>query len=450
MAHSSRHPYSIDKFVQKEDLFESKYTNEQFEEELKCAYFFSKDSNNQPLQFALSYFEDAKLCLTLAKSMKQHNIIRPTPIQTFAIPYLLEYHTQNFRISAAPGSGKTLVYALPMIDYIIRKKHKLRSSHSSLKPGQPFAVVICPTPSTAIQLKSVLSSLRGPVETLSICTLLANAEDDESTRKERQNCDIVIGTLGLVTKHFFSAEAHQSPTFKTLQLKYVVVDDCSSNIRNEAANLFRCCGTSQCSLIVVDSETLNAPGELEELLSKKSIELVIRTPRLPKNVRHEFWEMKCWEKSNELVDIIKNYKAEGQILVFVNDIQNSFSLFHELKQRLIDDELLVDLLGPKEAMSEERRLRVIRNLVNGVINVLIVNGEHPIRGLNFQNVSHVVHYDLPRNLVDYHRQSGRCGFANCFGTVINFVTPDDRNGDIISYCREICDSSNAIVPACWR
>ncbi|KAI6188693.1 Helicase ATP-binding domain-containing protein [Aphelenchoides besseyi] len=208
MAHSSRHPYSIDKFVQKEDLFESKYTNEQFEEELKCAYFFSKDSNNQPLQFALSYFEDAKLCLTLAKSMKQHNIIRPTPIQTFAIPYLLEYHTQNFRISAAPGSGKTLVYALPMIDYIIRKKHKLRSSHSSLKPGQPFAVVICPTPSTAIQLKSVLSSLRGPVETLSICTLFGQRRGrriDEKRTAELRYCHWNVGacdkTLFFLQKH---------------------------------------------------------------------------------------------------------------------------------------------------------------------------------------------------------------------------------------------------------
>ncbi|KAI6215552.1 hypothetical protein M3Y94_00398400 [Aphelenchoides besseyi] len=203
MSKSSHRPYSVDKFLQTDDLYPLEYADEQFEEELECAHYFSKDPNNQLLELVLIDFKDAKFCEKLTKNMKLHKITGPTPIQAFAIPQLLENHKQNFRISASPGSGKTLVYVLPIIDYIIRQKLALKYSlrkdahlPPSRKAGHPFAVVILPTPATTIQLKSVLNSLRGAVGNFSICTLLKNSEDDESTKKKKRElryCDWNVG-----------------------------------------------------------------------------------------------------------------------------------------------------------------------------------------------------------------------------------------------------------------
>ncbi|KAI6217386.1 hypothetical protein M3Y99_01771600 [Aphelenchoides fujianensis] len=284
------------------------------------------ERDNRPLN-PMHEFEQGKFHDSIFEFLHTLQIRKPTPIQQFVIPYILENGPRcNYRISAKNGSGKTFAYLLPILDLIVRHAVMAETADFETRTSKscPFAVIVMPNPQLCVQFKNLLDHFRIDGKRLGICMLLPGARL-RLTDDRLPGCKIVIGTLGMISSHFFPPP-NQEVFFRTTRLKYVVIDDLSDNLRVEAAELFKVCRTLSCGLIVVDSDLPTPAGSFENMLGTQSYELVMNSHFHLSNIQHLLVEVEAEEKTVALLDVLWNSiygaKYTPKVMVFVDNLHN--------------------------------------------------------------------------------------------------------------------------------
>ncbi len=152
---------------------------------------------------------------------------KPTPIQAHAIPLLLNGH--DVMASSPTGSGKSIMFGLPLIQKLVLSSRWTKNSSNNGKMGTPRALVISPTRELAAQTASVLHSLIGTSQTindnksrenisLNVC-LATGGSDSRNQRQKLPSCDVLVGTPGRILQ--FSDERKLSLG----SIDYLVIDE---------------------------------------------------------------------------------------------------------------------------------------------------------------------------------------------------------------------------------
>jgi superfamily II DNA/RNA helicase len=162
----------------------------------------------------------------LVKKLKQSigANAKPTPIQAHAIPLLL--HGNDVMASSPTGSGKSIMFGLPLLQKLVLSRPKLNNRGGGSNAGAPRALVISPTRELAAQTATVLKSFvvprheKAPAGSISLNVCLATGGSE--TRDQRQQlsyCDVLVGTPGRILQ--FSDEGKLSLS----SIDYLVVDE---------------------------------------------------------------------------------------------------------------------------------------------------------------------------------------------------------------------------------
>ena len=329
---------------------------------------------------------------TLVQAVVALGYEEPTPIQRQAIPVLLT--GRDVLGQAATGTGKTAAFALPLLARLGRKTGE---------PGaSPRALVLVPTRELAMQVAEAIHRYGRGMEIREI-PIYGGQPMERQLRALRRGVDVVIATPGRALDHL------RRGTLRLDAIEMVVLDEADEMLDMGFAEDLEALlqATPPERQTALFSATM--PGRITAIARRHQreparIQIAERPARddLPL-VRQDAYIVARAQKLPALTRILDVEDASGALIFGRTRLE-----VDELAQTLIARGHLADALHG--GLSQEQRDRVMRRFRDGATDVLVAT-DVAARGLDVEQLSHVVNYDVPSAPEDYVHRIGRTGRA---------------------------------------
>jgi ATP-dependent RNA helicase RhlE len=352
-------------------------------------------------------FQEFNLHDDLLAGVDAMNYLKATPIQELAIPIILA--GRDLIASAQTGTGKTAAYLIPLLDRISHADH----DHTS-------TLILVPTRELAKQIDEQVEGFGYFVQANSIAIYGGGKGDDwDKQRKALETgADIIIATPGRLIAH--------------MQLGYVNFDKIDYLVLDEADKMLDM-GFSDDILNIVNKlptkrQTLlfsaTMPNKIREfssriLIEPEEIRLAVSKPAA--GIDQQFYLAFDNQKLPLLAHLIQNSPTPVQSMVLftsrkseVNGIVRALS------------KLGYEARGISSDLDQDDREVVLRDFKNKAFPILVAT-DVLSRGIDIDNLTHVVNYDIPRDAEDYVHRIGRTARAATTGTAITFISDQDQN-----------------------
>jgi superfamily II DNA/RNA helicase len=373
-----------------------------------------------------------KLGLTqdLTPYFKENKLSKPTEVQNQVIPAFLQ--EENLIVISQTGTGKTLSYALPLV----QKLKNLEEFGDFSDKGSPQILIVTPTRELASQ---VYSAFKGISHHLKCRVRLLTGGDSFAKTKNLSISivDILIGTPSRLVSSFKKGE------LKGNLVKFLVLD--------EADQLMDMGFSKDITYIVSKLSESDYKTSLFSATLAPSVEELIE-----KNLGHNKFKKIILAGAHKVQSTISTYNlavspankldtcfafmektAKGKGMIFCNQKNIAEKVFDFLKQKR--STLKCRLLHGD--MSKEEREHSINQFREGKIQFLVCT-DLAARGIDINDLSWVLNYDMPKTSTYYIHRSGRTGRMGNKGAVYNFVTVYDHKlivtiNDAIKKHREV-------------
>ncbi|MHA2005849.1 MAG: DEAD/DEAH box helicase [Promethearchaeota archaeon] len=335
-------------------------------------------------------------------ALRTINIVTPTPVQKKAIPLILE--GQNIMAQAKTGSGKTLAFVLPIIE--------------NLKFLNNEALILTPTRELAVQVESVIRDLKNP--RVRSMTIYGGVSINNQIRKLEQGVNIIVGTPGRIIDLYKRRQLHFN------NIRFVCLDEgdrlWDMGFAPDVKYILNQIKTNYQFLLF--SATLYS--EIRELVKKFSKNkfnfLNLSRDNITVGSTKQFYYMidRYEEKFKTFLKILRREKPK-HALVFVNTKKTAAWLSNRLKSAR-NFGYRVDVISG--SLSQAQRERILSAFRNHKINMLIAT-DVAARGLDIENISHVINYDVPKFPDVYIHRIGRTSRMNKLGVAITLCLRDE-------------------------
>ncbi|MHA2039122.1 MAG: DEAD/DEAH box helicase [Promethearchaeota archaeon] len=330
------------------------------------------------------------------------NILSPTPVQKTSIPLILE--GKNIMAQAKTGSGKTLAFILPIIE--------------NLKYINNEALVLVPTRELAVQVESVISDLRNPK--VKSMTIYGGVSIANQIRKLDHGVNIIVGTPGRIIDLF------KRRNLKLNNIRFVVLDEgdrlWDMGFAPDVKYILNQIKTDYQFLLF--SATLNSDiRELVKKFSKNRFEFLnLSRDNLTVGNTKQFYYMidRFDEKFRTFLKILRREKPQ-HTLVFVNTKKTAAWLSNRLRSTKNLNYRVNVISG---SLSQAQREKMLSGFRSHKINMLIAT-DVAARGLDIDNISHVINYDVPKYPDVYVHRIGRTSRMNKRGVAITLCLKDE-------------------------
>ncbi|MFI3321803.1 MAG: DEAD/DEAH box helicase [Rikenellaceae bacterium] len=324
----------------------------------------------------------------------------PSPIQQLTIPVLLE-NEHDVIAQAQTGTGKTAAYGLPILENV--------TSSEKL----PQALILVPTRELALQVTDELISLR--TGKISISSIYGGASMDEQLRRLRRGIDIVVGTPGRILDHL------RRGTLDLSELRWLILDEA-----DEMLNMG----------FIDDVDEILSHAHEERRLLLFSATMPKRVADLSKKYMRDIKHLKVEARqiTTDLTDQIYFEVRESDkfdALTRIIDIENDFYAIVFCRTKLQVDDIVLKLVDRGYSadalhgdISQAQREKVLRKFKNRTTNILVAT-DVAARGIDVNNLTHVINYSLPQDSESYVHRIGRTGRAGNQGTAITFISNSD-------------------------
>lgn len=319
----------------------------------------------------------------------------PTKIQYEAIPYILK--GRDILGLASTGSGKTAAFLIPMINKAL------------LDNSQRF-LIIEPTRELAMQIQDEFMQLARNTGLRSVLIMGGNSMGSQIGILKR-NPQFVIATPGRLK------DLTERKAINLLTINNVVLDEVDRMLDmgfiNDIRFITSKLNKDRQSLFF--SATMNRKSEeIANSLLRNPIKVEVQKAEQGKNVDQDVIRLKEGEtKFNVLCDYVSKDEFK-KVLIFTRTKRQA----EGLSKKLLDKGIKVNCLhGDKR---QTQRTRIIDSFKRDFLNILIAT-DVASRGLDINNISHVINYDIPQNYDDYIHRIGRTGRAGKKGYALTFV-----------------------------
>jgi ATP-dependent RNA helicase RhlE len=351
-------------------------------------------------------FDSLGLSEPLLKAVAEQGYEKPTPVQQQAIPLILE--GLDVLAGAQTGTGKTASFTLPLLQRLIENP----DLHQ--KPREVKALILTPTRELAIQVFDSVKTY-GKHLPLHAEAVYGGVSISGQIRSLRRGCDIIVATPGRLIDHV------QQKNIDLSRLNILVLDEADrmldmgfmpdirkilSFLPKKRQNLLFS-ATCPSEIKSLANQLLQNPAEVE----------VARQNATAANISEWIYAIKKETKRELLSYLIGNGRWQ-QVLVFVRTKHGA----DRLEKQLIKDGIRTAALhGDK---SQGARSRALDAFKNGGVAVLVAT-DIAARGLDIEELPHVVNFDLPQVAEDYIHRIGRTGRAGMAGEAISLVCPEE-------------------------
>ena len=343
-------------------------------------------------------FEETGLSPEVLKAINELGYVNPTPIQERTIPELKD-GTNDVVALAQTGTGKTAAFGLPIIERVECKNKKVQ------------VLVLCPTRELALQITKDLVAYSKYIQGLYVTAVYGGADIGKQIRELKKGSQIVVGTPGRVN------DLCKRGVLQLGGLRYLVLDEA-----DEMLNM----GFKD----ELDSIISNTPDDRQSLLFSATM------PKEIENMSNRYLtnpvEIKVGKQNAGAVTVDHIYymvHARDRYLALKRIADINPDIFgivfcrtrHETKEvaeKLIGDGYNADALHGD--LSQAQRDQVMHRFRSRHLQILVAT-DVAARGIDVNDLSHVINYNLPDDIEAYTHRSGRTGRAGKTGTSVAII-----------------------------
>jgi len=351
-------------------------------------------------------FKDLDLIPELLKAIEEEGYTTPTPIQAQAIPIVLE--GSDLMGGSQTGTGKTAGFTLPMLQLLTK------SSKNPVK-RYPRALILTPTRELAAQVAENVKTYGKHLPLKS--TVIFGGVNMNSQIKHLQNgVDIIIATPGRLLDH-----ASQK-TVDLSRVEILVLDEADRMLDmgfiHDIKRLLLLLPKKRQNLLFSATFSNEIKSLASGLLNNPKTIEVVRHNTAAEGVTQIIYPVDGKRKANLLSHLIssKNWK---QVLVFTRTKHGA----NRLSQKLELDGITASAIHGNK--SQSARTKALSDFKQGLVRVLVAT-DIAARGLDIDQLPHVVNYELPNVPEDYVHRIGRTGRAGNFGEAVSLVCIDEH------------------------
>ena len=341
-------------------------------------------------------FESLGLGDRTLKAVKAKGFEEPSEIQAACIPLLLKEGTEVVG-QAQTGTGKTAAFALPILETVSEEDKSVQ------------ALILTPTRELALQVSEEINSLKGERKT-EVTPIYGGASMEIQLKKLKRGVQIVVGTPGRILDHI------KRGTLDLSKLIFMVLDEADEMLDmgfiEDIEEVLK--NVPETRRMLMFSATI--PPQIQKLA-----ETFMKNPTLIRTQKSDaatpqadqiYFEVKEADKIEALTRIIDRDPDFCRTKLQCDEIG------HKLQARGYDAEALHGDLSQRE------RETILRKMKERVIRILVAT-DVAARGLDIQDLTHVINYSLPSDPEIYIHRVGRTGRAGKEGTAITFITPSE-------------------------
>ena len=343
-------------------------------------------------------FLNYSLKVEILKSIQKLGFTHPTPIQQKVIPHLMS-STKDMIASAQTGTGKTAAFGLPLLDLTELKNKNVQS------------LILCPTRELCIQITNDLNSYSKFLNNIMILSVYGGTKIEQQIRVLKKFPQIIVGTPGR--------------TKDLIRRKKLNVQNISRLILDEADEMlsmgfkddldFILKASSKNKQILLFSATMTPKvADVTKRYMKNPTEIsVAKVNMAAENVQHVFYMVQAKDRY-EVVKRISDMNPNIYGIVFCRTRRET----KLVAIKLMNDNYNADTIHGD--LSQSERDDVMKRFRKRQIQILVAT-DVAARGLDVENLTHVINYNLPDDDEIYIHRSGRTGRAGKQGVSIVII-----------------------------
>ncbi|MGL6170072.1 MAG: DEAD/DEAH box helicase [Fusobacteriaceae bacterium] len=346
-------------------------------------------------------FRNLGLSDKILKALEKKGYEKPSPIQALTIPALLS-GTKDIIGQAQTGTGKTAAFSLPILEQIEEHGKHIQ------------AIVLTPTRELAVQVSEEMHALAS-TKKFRITPVYGGQSLDFQIRQLKKGVDIVVGTPGRVM------DLMSRGILKIDNLKFFVLDEADEMLNmgfvDDIEKILK--STNEDKKMLFFSATM-APEILKiaKIHMREHEVLAVAARELTTNLTDQiYFEVKDRDKFEALcriMDLAKDFYG----IVFCRTKNDVNELVGRLNDRGYDAE------GLHGDISQNHREVTLKRFKSKRLNVLVAT-DVAARGIDVNDLSHVINFAIPQEAESYVHRIGRTGRAGKQGTAITFITPSE-------------------------
>lgn len=351
-------------------------------------------------------FNSLGLSAELLRIVSEQGYTEPTPVQKKAIPVILE--GGDLMARAQTGTGKTAGFTLPLLQKL---------SETPQKPGQRRvvrALILTPTRELAAQVEESVSTY-GKYLSLKSAVIFGGVKINPQIMKLRIGIDILVATPGRLLDH-----AGQK-TVNLSKVEFLVLDEADRMLDMGFIHDIK----KIIALMPKQRQTLLFSATFSDEI-KKLANNMLNAPKLIEIERHntpseqvtQIVHLVDRERKRELLSWMIGSKNWKRVLVFTRTKHAA----NRLSKQLIQDGISASAIHGNK--SQGARTRALAEFKQGKVRVLVAT-DIAARGLDIDQLPHVVNFELPNVPEDYIHRIGRTGRAGNEGEAISLVCVDE-------------------------
>ncbi|MDA7915670.1 DEAD/DEAH box helicase [Verrucomicrobia bacterium] len=371
-------------------------------------------------------FTELNLRPDLLKSLKQMGYEDLTPIQEESFQPIMD--GKDIVGLAETGSGKTSACGIPLAQIVDPAERTIQ------------ALVLVPTRELALQYVDEINRLTANSD-IECFAVFGGFPMEIQVAKLRDGVHILVATPGRLIDFIYNSDELSLKNVKTL-----VLDEADEMLNmgfwDDVKFILDCITSDHQSLLF--SATM--PNEIEKLIQgflKDPVTIkLISKRKAPQSLEHFFMSVNPRDRVQELIKYLESEDV-GQVILFCNSRHGTSDVVSALRGKLKSIELI------HGGLSQNVRTSIFNRFKSGKIKYMVAT-DVAGRGLDFSKVTHVVNFDMPRELENYTHRTGRAGRMGRKGTALTMITRRDlplvarleKKGDVnMNWIGEKPDSS---------
>lgn len=345
-------------------------------------------------------FQQLGLNATLLKTLEQLSYHEPTPIQAQAIPALLA--GEDVLGQAQTGTGKTAAFTLPLLNMM--DNHGLQT------------LILTPTRELAIQVSEAVYRY-GKAMDVKVLPVYGGTSYDRQIRRIKKGVNVIVGTPGrtldLINKGVLKLGNIRFMVFDEADemLKMGFIEDVESILRatpKETRQTLLFSATFSKEILRLSQNYMRNPRHIEVEAQQKTAD----------NIEQRYYLVDERDKVAALSRILET-EEHHNMLVFTRTKVGSSELASTLIERGYP---AVAIHGD---LAQNERERILNRFRDGQLSILVAT-DVVGRGVDIQDVSHVINFDISQLPIEYVHRIGRTGRAGRSGIAVSLITPKQR------------------------
>lgn len=351
----------------------------------------------------MSSFEELHVDKDIIKALIENGIVTPTPIQEEAIP-LLMYSSSDFVGNAPTGTGKTLAYAIPLIQMV------------DVELTKPQVLILAPTRELCRQISKEFFKFTKYTSKIFTELVIGGKSLSEQSYRLTRPTHVIVATPGRLL------ELINTNNLSLEEIRTVVIDEADEIItmgfKQELDEILNVMSQKAFTWMVSATFPEDLQKMIKKYLSKDCRKVILNnTLTINPNILHQYFVCSKDEKPGYILDFINMHeKVKG--IVFTRTQYKVKELADFLRENGVS---VAEMHGEMKQIDREKSIRMFRT---GKVKVL-VSTDISSRGIDIDDISYVVHENIPETFEMYIHRSGRTARGNRKGIAISFAAQNE-------------------------